>query len=161
MTIGLTASIGLSIVSLVSAYIAIRKAKAVQATLDQVFAGHEYSNDDLATFLRKNLKEISSYKKYVETLDRKINRLEQYDEQKLYKVGLVRFNPFKDTGGDQSFVLTVMNEADTGVMITAIHSREGTRMYAKNIDKTISLKQLSDEEKQSFAKAKKTVRAKV
>jgi hypothetical protein len=51
----------------------------------------------------------------------------------IQKVGLVRFNPFKDTGGDQSFVLALTDAHDTGVIISSYHTRGGTRWYAKRV----------------------------
>jgi hypothetical protein len=49
------------------------------------------------------------------------------------KVGLLRFNPFKDTGGDQSFILALVDGHNTGVIVSSYHTRSGTRWYAKNI----------------------------
>lgn len=51
----------------------------------------------------------------------------------LQKVGLVRFNPFTDTGGDQSFCLTLLDRHKSGVMISSLHSRDQTRVYAKRV----------------------------
>lgn len=44
-----------------------------------------------------------------------------------------RFNPFSDTGGDQSFMLAIMDGNKDGVVITSLHSRENTRFYVKSI----------------------------
>jgi len=52
----------------------------------------------------------------------------------LQKVGFTRFNPFTDTGGDQSFVLALLDANNSGVVISSLHSRESTRIYAKKID---------------------------
>lgn len=51
----------------------------------------------------------------------------------IQKIGLVRFNPFKDTGGDQSFILALVDAEDTGVVISSLHTRTGTRWYAKGV----------------------------
>ncbi|MFI5265231.1 MAG: DUF4446 family protein [Candidatus Levyibacteriota bacterium] len=51
----------------------------------------------------------------------------------IQKVGLLRFNPFKDTGGDQSFILALVDATDTGVIISSLHTRTGTRWYAKHV----------------------------
>ena len=49
------------------------------------------------------------------------------------RVGLVRFNPFPDTGGNQSFALAMLDESDDGFIVSSLHSRTGTRVYAKSI----------------------------
>ena len=51
----------------------------------------------------------------------------------LQKMGFVRFNPFNDTGGDQSFCLAILDGHDNGIVISSLHSREQTRVYAKEI----------------------------
>jgi len=51
----------------------------------------------------------------------------------IQKIGLVRFNPFKDTGGDQSFILSLLDAHNTGVVISGLYSRTGTRWYAKKV----------------------------
>jgi hypothetical protein len=49
------------------------------------------------------------------------------------KIQLVRYNPFEDVGGDQSFILCLLDNANSGVIITSLHSRNITRIYAKSI----------------------------
>lgn len=52
----------------------------------------------------------------------------------IQKIGLVRFNPFNDTGGDQSFILSLVDEKNSGVVISGLHTRNGTRWYAKKVE---------------------------
>ena len=81
------------------------------------------------------------------------------DETKshLQKMGFVRFNPFNDTGGDQSFCLAILNGHDTGIVISSLHSREQTRIYAKRIvaGKTEGV-ELSREEAEALNRALKS-----
>jgi len=51
----------------------------------------------------------------------------------IQKIGLVRFNPFNNTGGDQSFILALIDAEESGVVISGLHTRNGTRWYAKKI----------------------------
>jgi hypothetical protein len=70
--------------------------------------------------------------------------------------GLVRFNPFAGTGGNQSFCLALLDGEDNGLVISSLHSREVTRIYAKPIKKGKSAGyQLSTEEIQAIKNAKK------
>jgi hypothetical protein len=73
------------------------------------------------------------------------------------KISIVRFNPFGDTGGDQSFVLAVLDAHNSGYVITSIHGREGTRIYIKPIDYGKSKYTLSQEEQKAFEQASKRV----
>ncbi len=64
----------------------------------------------------------------------------------LTKIGMIRFNPFNDTGGDQSFCLAVLDSHDNGFILSSIHARTGTRVYAKEVHQGESKHNLSDEE---------------
>ena len=72
----------------------------------------------------------------------------------LQKMGFVRFNPFSDTGGDQSFCLAILDGQDNGIVISSLHSREQTRVYAKEIvaGKPKGV-ELSKEEREALKKA--------
>jgi len=73
------------------------------------------------------------------------------------KLGFMRFNPFTDTGGDQSFVLSLLDETNSGFVISSLHSRENTRLYAKKIIKGEAPDQiLSKEEKHILQEAIKS-----
>ena len=75
----------------------------------------------------------------------------------LQKISMVRFNPFGDVGGDQSFSLAMLDGHDSGLIITSIHGRGGTRVYAKPIDLGKSKYSLSAEEKKALSQATKRI----
>lgn len=65
------------------------------------------------------------------------------------KFSLTRFNPFENTGGDQSFIVTLLNGQNDGFIITSLHSRAGTRIYAKQVTGgRAAANQFSKEEKE-------------
>lgn len=107
---------------------------------------------------------LSDYHKQVETVSNHLHKLDQAYERLAatgslasQKISIVRFNPFGDTGGDQSFVLAVLDAHDSGYVLTSIHGREGTRVYVKPVDYNKSKYPLSDEEKQALSQASKRV----
>lgn len=72
------------------------------------------------------------------------------------KIGLVRFNPFSETGGNQSFCLALLDGEDSGLVISSLHTRQTTRIYAKPVKKGKGDGyELSAEEKQAIKNAKK------
>jgi len=71
------------------------------------------------------------------------------------KVGLVRFNPFAETGGDQSFSLCLLNGEEDGLILTGLHTRDRTRVYTKPVTGGVSKYELSREEERSLKEAKK------
>ena len=71
----------------------------------------------------------------------------------IQRVGLVRFNPFEDTGGNQSFALALPDAAGDGFIVSSLHSRTGTRVYAKAIADGRSDGALSEEESEALRRA--------
>jgi hypothetical protein len=68
-------------------------------------------------------------------------------------VGLIRFNPFGDTGGDQSFALALLDKHGDGVVVSSLHGRTATRFYAKPVRGGTSQISLSEEEIQAIQQA--------
>lgn len=71
------------------------------------------------------------------------------------KVGIVRYDAFQEMGGDLSFVLTMLDENNSGWILNAIHSREGCYTYIKEIVKGECDMELGREERESLKKAMK------
>ena len=106
----------------------------------------------------KNLKEVlvclEGLEKNLEKLSRDLENLKMENQLSVKKVGMVRFNPFSEIGGDQSFSVALLDENDNGVIITSLYTREGNRVYGKPIKAGTSVYSLSVEEKKAIAKAK-------
>lgn len=51
----------------------------------------------------------------------------------IQKVKLLRYNPYEDVGGDQSFSVALLNKEGNGTVITSLHNRSGTRVFAKQV----------------------------
>jgi hypothetical protein len=68
----------------------------------------------------------------------------------LQHIGLVRFNPFDDTGSDQSFAIALLDDAQDGIVISSLHGRTNTRLFAKPVTSGGSPHNLSDEESQAI-----------
>jgi hypothetical protein len=113
------------------------------------------SQKTLKVVLEEVLKQVDLHKKDIEYLRSYSLRLEKEGLLHIQKVGLVRFNPFKDTGGDQSFILSLVDGNNTGVIISGLYSRSGTRWYAKKVVEGKGAEhELSEEEKRALKEAK-------
>lgn len=111
--------------------------KSLQAMLEEIIREHETTKKDI-DFLKKTCDTIVT--------DGKLH---------IQKIGLLRFNPFKDTGGDQSFILSLVDGNNTGVVISGLYSRSGTRWYAKQVKNGKGVEhQLSEEEEKALKEAK-------
>jgi hypothetical protein len=103
--------------------------------------------------IKELLKYIDSLEKRVENLTQALDSLKKETKLAVQKVGLKRFNPFSEIGGDQSFTIALLDGNNDGVIITSIYSNDGNRVYAKSIEKGESKYVLSEEEKEVIEKA--------
>ena len=112
----------------------------------------------------KNLEElILAHSKNLKLLDKDIqelynisNQINNLASRGFHKFSLVRFNPFKDVGGDQSFSLALLNGKNDGITISSLFTREGARIYSKSIIGGASDKYpLTEEEKEAITLAMK------
>ncbi|MDD3531866.1 MAG: DUF4446 family protein [Candidatus Shapirobacteria bacterium] len=83
----------------------------------------------------------------------KISLIEDKAKNYFQKMALVRYNPFNQTGGNQSFSLTLLDKENSGIVISSFHSREGTRLYAKIITLGKTDDSFSKEEKMAVKEA--------
>ncbi len=105
--------------------------------------------EDLETYMyrvEKVEKQNAEIANYVKTLDEDLTRCIQ-------KVGIVRYNAFKDTGSDLSFTLALLDEHNDGVVLNGIYSREMSNIYAKPVKNGESSYTMSEEEKMAVQKA--------
>jgi len=115
----------------------------------EFFAGKKVSNlEDLLLEQSKNLKLLD---KDIQELYNISNQINALAFRGYHKLGIVRFNPFKDVGGDQSFSIALMNGKNDGMTISSLFTREGARVYTKTIVAGESEKHpLTEEEKEAI-----------
>ena len=110
---------------------------------------------DLKTVLTEILSKVDINQKDLKTLNESLATAQKKMKSHIQKIGFVRFNPFPQTGGDQSFCLSLLDEKDTGFVLSSLHSRDITRFYAKTIKNgQPEGSKLSEEEKKAIKNAK-------
>ena len=103
--------------------------------------------------LERQLKRIDSLTERVDALNKLHRELEDLSQRTIQKVAVIRYNPFSDTGGDQSFAIAMLDSLGNGVVLSSLHSRTDTRVFAKAVQGGRSKYQLSDEEQDAIKKA--------
>jgi hypothetical protein len=81
----------------------------------------------------------------------KIEALRETIKRMKSKVGIHRYNAFGDSGSDLSFSVAILDQYQDGILLTGIHSREQTYIYAKPIENGQSKYTLSPEEKEAIS----------
>ena len=85
----------------------------------------------------------------------RLSEIEQKLRRTLSKFHTVRFNPFKDQGGNQSFATCLMDESGEGVVVSSIYTRDKVSVYAKPLTNKQSTYELTEEERESITEASK------
>lgn len=70
--------------------------------------------------------------------------------RKIESPRMVRFNAFGDVGSDLSFSMALVDENQTGVIVSSIYGREESRTYAKPVYDGNSTYPLTDEERMAL-----------
>ena len=99
-------------------------------------------------------KTLAAHNKNLTELGRILEEIVENNKLNIKHVGVVRFNPFADAGSNMSFVVALLDGHDNGIVISSLHSREGTRIYAKPIENSSSSYHLTSEEVEAINSAK-------
>ena len=108
---------------------------------------------NLEEILIEQVKKTENQKKGLEKSGEEIKELKEISKKTFQKISLMRFNPFKNVGGDQSFSIALLDSQNNGFVISSLYSQEGNRVYAKAIKQGKSEYPLSKEEEQTIQQA--------
>jgi hypothetical protein len=118
----------------------------IKKNQQQLFFGK--TGADLEKIILEQAKSIKELDKDIQDLFGISNKINDLANKSIHKVGVVRFNPFKDLGGDQSFSVAFLDGENSGVVISALHTREGNRVYSKPVKRGKAVKYPLTEEEQ-------------
>ena len=102
---------------------------------------------DLDEMLKKYLDDVREIKKDNSEIKAYYTKLDNDIDTCIQKIGLVRYNAFKDVGSDLSFAIAMLDRNDNGVILNGLYGSESSNIYAKPVKNGISKYQLSEEEK--------------
>ena len=104
---------------------------------------HTYSHPNFYKCSEEEIRKLSVYYK----------ELNKKQEKCLQKVGIVRYNAYKDTGSDLSFAVCLLDEKNDGIVFNGIYSRDMSNIYAKPIHNGESRYKVTPEESEAILKA--------
>lgn len=111
------------------------------------------SGQQLEPMLQEYIKKVSEQDQELKTCNERLTRMELKMRTGVDRAELLRFKAFENVGGDLSFAFALLNQEGSGVILSAIHSREESRVYAKPVIEGQSTYSLSNEELEVIAKA--------
>jgi hypothetical protein len=139
---------GVTVLLLILLIFVARQTGRLRRRLDVLTRGAE--GGSLDSVLEAHLQQVFRVARELDELSARSAVLEAANRRSIQRVGLVRFNPFEDTGGNQSFALALTDTQGNGFVISSLHSRTGTRVYAKAIADGRSDGALSAEESEAL-----------
>ncbi|MBL7156358.1 MAG: DUF4446 family protein [Candidatus Pacebacteria bacterium] len=93
----------------------------------------------------------------IKEIFQRISKLEKISKISFQKIGFIRYNSFKNVGGDQSFSIALLDNQNSGFVITSMYMKQENRMFAKSIKYGKAEHSLSEEEKQAVEKARQNI----
>lgn len=148
IVIGLTTAV---VVLLIAVAALARRTRDIDARLRGLTRGE--GGASLEAVLDSHLDKVDAVARGLQDLGARTELLEAAQRRSFQRVGLVRYNPFEETGGNQSFALALLDAGGDGWVLSSLHARSGTRVYAKAISAGRSDAALSDEETAALRQA--------
>ena len=150
---------GLTVVTLIAVLVAallMRRVSRLERRLGVLTRGED--GRSLESVLGAHLDRVLAVSRAVDDLSRRTSSVETSARSALQRVGIVRYNPFEETGGNQSFALALLDAEDHGIIISSLHARSGTRVYAKAVTSGRPAGALSTEEAEALRLAQSATR---
>lgn len=132
--------------------IVIRNMNIMVRKYDAIMSGKKGA--DLEKIIRLRFKEMDQVKANAKRITKEHKEIKKHLSDCYSKMGLVKYDAFEGMAGKLSFSFALLDEENSGIVLSAIHSRDGCYTYAKEIIKGESYIALSEEEKNALERAK-------
>ena len=107
-------------------------------------------NKNLEYVLLNHLETVENVDSKVDDLNDNVEQISKQLGNCIQNAGVIRYNPFDQMGGEQSFSVALLNKHGDGVVLTGLYSRESSTVFAKPIMDMKSKYPLSHEEQQAI-----------
>lgn len=109
---------------------------------------------DIYDMLKKYIEDVENVDKENKEIEKYCQKLDDSVSCCIHKIGLVRYNAYKDTGSNLSFALAMLDDNNNGIVFNGIYARDSSNIYCKTVKNGVSEYAVSDEEKEAIEKAK-------
>lgn len=110
---------------------------------------------EIHELLAQAAEERGDIQKYISDLQNVLRETSSIAVKSVHKISLVRYNPFKSIGGEQSFALALLDANNDGVVLTSLYNSQNSQIYAKPIKGGVSQIPLSPEEERALQEAQR------
>lgn len=144
----------LSIIATGAALFATSRLFALQKRFDDLTRGIDKKN--IVEIVKQFGKQSDLLADDIEAMRSEFAKIRHDTKNFFRKVGLVRYQGFSNTGGDQSFSIALLDDTDSGLILTSLYGRDFSKTYAKRIEKGQPSHPLTDEEREALVQAQKS-----
>ncbi|HAR92162.1 MAG TPA: DUF4446 domain-containing protein [Eubacterium sp.] len=109
--------------------------------------------ENLGDAIEENFKQMNEIQKDYEATKQDIDETLQRMKSTFHKMGIVKYDAFKEMGGNLSFTLCLLDDMNTGFILNTMHGRDSSYTYVKEIIKGEAYATLGEEEKEALEKA--------
>ena len=109
--------------------------------------------DNLADAIEENFKQMNELQQNYEESQKAVEDTLQEIKSTFHKMGIVKYDAFKEMGGNLSFTLCMLDDMNTGFILNTMHGRDSSYTYIKEIIKGEAYATLGEEEKEALEKA--------
>jgi len=111
------------------------------------------SGNQLDNLLQECIQKQADQEQVISKIETRLAQIETKLRVGVDRVELIRFRAFENVGSDLSFAVALVNQEGSGVVLSSIHNREESRVYAKPIKEGLSTYSLTGEEKEVIDRA--------
>ena len=123
----------------------------IEARLKRIFAGTKARNlEEMLVLVGKKINQLEESQ---EKIEKHLAIVDSRLDKSIRNIETIRFNPFVDAGGNQSFAIAFMNDEKNGVVMSSLYARDRMSIFAKPIVNGKSAFELSSEEKEVLDRA--------
>lgn len=144
----------LSIISAGIAIFAVVKLLALQKRVDDLTQG--VAKKDIVELVTSFSKQNETIANDIVAIHAEFSKIREDTKKFFRKVGLVRYQGFSNTGGDQSFSIALLDDTYSGFVLTSLYGRDFSKTYAKRIENGKPSHPLTEEEQEALIQAKKS-----
>ncbi|MFC1780357.1 DUF4446 family protein [Patescibacteria group bacterium] len=103
---------------------------------------------NLEEILKEQFNQLDQNSEYLLKVKKELDDFKEFTKSYVQKMGFKRYNPFHETGGNQSFILVLLDRNNNGMILSSLHQRDMTRVYGKSVMEGQSEQKLSKEEEE-------------
>jgi hypothetical protein len=145
------AAVALSLALLVLVLVLWSSVRRVRRSQLVVMGHHE--ERDIVAHVESLDSQVRNLREAVEILTDRLDEQKRHLDHALTNRAIVRYNAFRDAGGEQSASFALLDNHRSGVVFSAIAARDFARIYVKHLRDGVADRDLSPEEQQAVTAA--------